>query len=329
MPKISLNNSEKAISCFVVGLIVLAFSFLHGACDFTEPEVKAPPKPLPRQEKIVARVNGRQITQRELDDYLQRVRKIPPPKEPIQLKNLRREYLLRLIERILFLKEAEKKGITVNDEAVLSNLGKIMGEYPEDYLKSKPFAKMEDDTWKEESRTQLIIKKLIRQEVHDKIKISKKNLEDYYKSHKEEFDREEMVRIRQIMVSTEKKANEVRKKLLARYSFIKMIRKYSQSPDKEKDGDLGFFARGRMPVEFDDAAFSLKKINQVSQVFRSDYGYHIFQLVAKRRAKKLKFIEVKDKIRKILREEREKGEFRRWFSRLKKQADITINNSFL
>ena len=91
---------------------------------------------------------------------------------------------------------------------------------------------------------------------------------------------------------------------------------------------MGFFTLGQMPMEFDEVAFSLKKINQFSQVFRSDYGYHIFQLVGKRRAKKLKFGEVKDKIRKILKDQRETQEFNRWFSNLKKQADIKINASF-
>jgi peptidyl-prolyl cis-trans isomerase C len=181
----------------------------------------------------------------------------------------------------------------------------------------------------EELRTQLLIKKLIRQEVHDKIKISTVELKKYYNTNKEDFNREEMVRVRQIMVDTEKKANELRKKLLAGKSFIKLAKKYSQSPDRKNGGDIGYFTRGQMPVEFDEAAFSLKKKNQFSQVFRSDYGYHIFQLVGKRKAKKLKFAEVKDKIRNILRQQREKEEFNRWFFDLKKQADIKVNPSFL
>ena len=131
------------------------------------------------------------------------------------------------------------------------------------------------------------------------------------------------------MVDTEKEANQVRKKLLKGNSFIKLAKKHSQSPDRKKGGDLGFFTRGQMPVEFDQAAFSLKKVNQFSQVFRTDYGYHIFQLVSKKRAKKLKFGEVKDKIHKILKEQRAKEEFSRWFSELKKQSDIKINSSFL
>jgi parvulin-like peptidyl-prolyl isomerase len=311
----------------IVTCLAVVFPWILG-CDTPAPQVdKRSSKPLEKSEIIVASIDGRKITLKEFDDYLKQVKKLEGLDNSPQAQNIKREYLLRYIERILLLKEAHNKAINVSEEEVSADIEKIVKEYPKD---SPPQLDWEDETaWKKEIHAQLIIKKLIRKEVHDKIKITFADLKKYYEADNEDFHRQEMVRVRQIMVDTEKEANELRKKILSGKSFIKLAKKHSQSPDREKGGDLGFFARGQMPVEFDDAAFSLRRKNQISPVFRSDYGYHIFQLIAKRRAKKLKFGEVKDKIHKILRAQREKEEFDRWFSNLKKQAKIKINEVFL
>ena len=312
----------KRFSSVIIFLAV--FGLLIGCDTFTPEEEK---KTVSKDKIIVAEIGERRVSLQEFEEYLKRVKKIEGSSDPVQLHNVKREYLLRYIERVIFLKEALNLAINVTDEEILEDIGKIMKEYPEDH--SPNFDWVNDSVWKEEIRAQLMIKKLIRQQVHDKIKITPKELKKYFDSHKEEFNRKEMVRVRQIAVDTKKEANKIRKQLLSGKSFIKLAKEFSQSPDRENGGDLGFFTRGQMPGEFDEAAFSLKKINRISQVFRSDYGYHIFQLVGKRRAKKLKFDEVKDKIHKIIKEQRESEEFSRWFSNLKKQTDIKINTSFL
>jgi hypothetical protein len=311
----------------IVTCLAVVFPWVLG-CDTPTPQVeKKPSKPLEKSKVIVASVDERKITLKEFEDYLQQIKKLEELDNSPQTQNIKREYLFRYIERILLLKEAYKKGINVSEEEISADIEKIVKEYPKD---SPPQIDWESEVvWKKEIGTQLMIKKLILQEVHNKIKISIADLKKYYKTDKEDFHRQEMVRVRQIMVDTEKEANKLRKKILSGKSFIKLAKKHSQSPDREKGGDLGFFARGQMPMEFDEAAFSLRKKNQISPVFRSDYGYHIFQLVDKRQAKKLKFGEVKDKIRKILRAQREKEEFDRWFSNLKKQTKVKINEVFL
>jgi hypothetical protein len=67
----------------------------------------------------------------------------------------------------------------------------------------------------------------------------------------------------------------------------------------------------------------------VEPLLRPHNANHIPQLVSKRRAKKLKFGEVKDNIRKILKQQREKEAFQHWFSDLKNRAVIKINTSLL
>lgn len=60
--------------------------------------------------------------------------------------------------------------------------------------------------------------------------------------------------------------------------FPKLAKQHSQDPGSaEKGGDLGFFGRGMMVKPFEDAVFGLKE-NQISEVVRSDFGFHLIKL---------------------------------------------------
>jgi len=60
--------------------------------------------------------------------------------------------------------------------------------------------------------------------------------------------------------------------------FAQLARRYSQDPGSAQlGGDLGWFRRGRMVQEFEDAAFSLGT-NQVSSVVETEFGYHIIKI---------------------------------------------------
>ena len=60
--------------------------------------------------------------------------------------------------------------------------------------------------------------------------------------------------------------------------FEELAKKYSQDPESaKKGGDLGSFGRGMMVKPFDDAVFSMK-VNEISNIVESDFGYHIIKL---------------------------------------------------
>jgi peptidyl-prolyl cis-trans isomerase C len=85
------------------------------------------------------------------------------------------------------------------------------------------------------------------------------------------------VKASHILVKTEQEANVVYYDVTHGKSFEEVAMDKSLCPSKKKGGDLGFFGRGQMVKEFEDACFSLKK-GEVSKPVKTQFGYHIIKV---------------------------------------------------
>ncbi len=94
-----------------------------------------------------------------------------------------------------------------------------------------------------------------------------------------------------------KKAEDVLKQAKKGAKFEDLAKKYSEDPGtKDKGGDLGFIVQGQTVPEFEKVAFSLQP-GSVSDLVKTQYGFHIIKVLAKETAHTKPFDEVKDSIR--------------------------------
>ena len=77
-----------------------------------------------------------------------------------------------------------------------------------------------------------------------------------------------------ILVGSETDARKIMERLEKGEEFATLAKRFSKCPSKNKGGDLGWFAKGQMVKEFEDAAFTAKKGSVVGPV-KTQFGWHI------------------------------------------------------
>lgn len=93
---------------------------------------------------------------------------------------------------------------------------------------------------------------------------------------------QEEVRARHILVKTEEEAKAIIADLDAGKDFVEIAKEKSTDPNKSEGGDLGYFTKGRMVPEFEEAAFALEKGAYSKTPVQSQFGFHVIKLEDKR-----------------------------------------------
>ena len=170
--------------------------------------------------------------------------------------------------------------------------------------------------------------------IRERAQISPQDVQRYYEDNEQQYSTPEQVRASHILLKTEGKDDEAVKKqaedLLAKIKggadFAQLATKFSEDEaSAKKGGDLDFFPKGRMVPEFDKVAFSLQP-GQISDVVKTQFGYHIIKVVEKKPASKRSLDEVKAQIEDQLKQDRAQNEAQRTADSLagllKKPADL-------
>ncbi len=89
-----------------------------------------------------------------------------------------------------------------------------------------------------------------------------------------------LVKASHLLVATEEEAKKLKEEILSGKPFADAAAEVSMCPSGANGGDLGYFGRGQMVKEFEDAAFSMN-VGEVSDPIKTQFGWHLIYLTDK------------------------------------------------
>lgn len=281
-------------------------------------------------DRVVAVVNREVITQSDLDEAAQALKK-----QGLRIggleegKAIEHDLLNQMIEQKLLLQEAKKKGIHVSDqelELALKDIEERNRFQSQEALKRA--VAQEGISWEkyiDDLRNQLTSLKLMNREVDSNILLNEEEVKAYYESHPEQFLLAEQIRIKQILLRIpegaspdalerkRQKAAQLLSELKSGKRFEVLAEEYSDGAERRSGGDLGFFKKGDLTPEIDRVVFSLKD-GEISPLVQTSLGFHLFKVEAPSDLRKQPFEKVKKEIEEKLRTEKRNGLRQKWMT---------------
>jgi peptidyl-prolyl cis-trans isomerase C len=246
----------------------------------------------PREEKIVAVINGEKLSAAQLDRLYARIN--PQMRANYERSGGKIQFLDQYINQRLLLQEAVKSRFD-----------------------KRPDIAAELEAAKDATLFDRYVREVVALEV-----ISESEMRAFYDKNKNSFMREETVKARHIIATPQagnvtnnlnddagsiedarKKMMQLKKQLDAGANFAELAASHSEDGSATSGGDLGWFGRGKMVGEFEEVAFSLKP-GETSDVIETQFGFHIVRLDDRKAGGIPPYEEVRGEIRERFMNER-------------------------
>lgn len=184
----------------------------------------------------------------------------------------------------------------INKELVVLDAKKNLMEHDAEF-------KAELEKLKKELLANFYVDKFLRD-----VKVSDEEMKKYFDEHREEFQGEETVSARHILVEEKARATDLLEKIQkGEMTFEDAAKGFSTCPSSQRGGDLGEFGKGQMVKEFDEAVFSME-VGEVRGPVQTQFGYHLIKLEKKNAAKPVSFEEAKAELhQRLLAEAQQKA----------------------
>ncbi|WP_404988372.1 peptidylprolyl isomerase [Clostridium culturomicium] len=184
-----------------------------------------------------------------------------------------------------------------------------------------------DETEEYKEQLEILKKDLLIQagvkKVLDAVTVTDEEVKAFYDNNPNMFKGEASVRAKHILVDSEEKAKEVKASIDGGVSFEEAAQKNSSCPSSSQGGDLGFFTRGRMVPEFEEAAFELA-IGEVSEPVKTQFGYHLIKVEEKTAEVTKSFDEVKDQLKVNLLSQKQNATYLNFINKLKQEQEVKM-----
>ena len=269
------------------------------------------------------KVNGREIPRQAVEHELNRLIQfyarhgLPEDQIRAQLPLLKKRAEEQAVGTALLFAEAEMLDIPVSDDEVEASLKRMTDEAggPAKLRAILDRQGQNVQQLREEIRRGRRVDKLVEKVTADTPEPTDAEAEAFFKAHRDEFGKAEQVRAQHILVTPKSDSAEddlaaiakiraIRERILGGSDFSTEAAAHSDCPSgKQAGGSLGWFSRGMMVKEFDEAAFKMK-VGELSDIVKTQFGYHVIYKNDAQPESIPDFSEVRDRVKDLLRHQR-------------------------
>jgi foldase protein PrsA len=231
--------------------------------------------------------------------------------------------LNEMVEELLVKQAAERLQVKPDPLEIDAHIKKIQAQFPNEAAFKERLAS--SGTSLDEFRSQ-IKAQVLRDALVSKaqgIKVSDEEVKDYFNTNKERFSSPDSVRLRTILVGTEKEANDFLVALRAGADFAQLASKVSlDQGSKVKGGDLGYISKGMLQPDLEKAVSTLK-LGAISEPIKVPAGFVLFKKEEEKSAKQAVFSEMEKDLRQNLLSKKISSAWPAYLKELRDNAKIT------
>jgi peptidyl-prolyl cis-trans isomerase SurA len=289
---------------------------------------------------IAAIVNGDVIT------YSQ-VRSLSMPREKVlsaqfhgeelvnKIKEIRTAALQDLIDRQLIIQAFKKESYQIPDHFVDERVHEIIQESfggdRNTFIKTLEAQNYTLGEFKKMESERIIVQAMRSKNVKLQTVASPTKVEEYYRTHHDEFTTKEQIKLRLIMIPKHEEsgnasvqkgmAEEILGKLSKGADFAGMAQIYSEDSSRDRGGDWGWIERKTLAAPLEKVAFNLP-VNRISRIVDYNNNYYILKIDEKRGGNTKSFAEARPEIEKKLIQLEAQHLQERWLASLRSKAYI-------
>ena len=289
---------------------------------------------------IAAIVNGEVIT------YSQ-VRQVVGPRERMlrqqfrgpelqeKVKEARSAVLQDLIDRQLIVQQFKEEKLGLPDYFIDQRMNEIIRESfggdRQAFIRTLQAQNYSVSQFRKEEYDKIVVAAMRGKNVKPNVAASPMKVEEYYRTHKEEFTSKEEIKLRLIMIpsrsldgnaaSQKALAEEILGKLAGGADFERMAQMYSEDSTRDSGGDWGWISRKTLAPELEKVAFNLP-VKKISRIVELGGNYYIVRVDEKRGGVTKGLAEVRDEIEKKLIQDEAQRLQENWLAGLRQKATI-------
>jgi parvulin-like peptidyl-prolyl isomerase len=278
-------------------------------------------------------VNGERIEDRDIQQEVERLRpsyeqafvQMDPKEREAQLLDWSKE---NVIERILLRQEARSNGQEVPTADIEAAFARLSEQYEKREDLYKEFGVDGDDKIKEMIELQMKVEHKIN-EIHAGVaEPSDSEIQQFYEQNQEQFRSPEQIRVAHIVkyvnwqtdeATAAETIGQAHKEIDSGAPFEAVVDKYTDCGDS--GGDLGYVTRGQMVEEFEDMVFNLSP-GQVSDVFRTRFGFHIAKVYDRKQPATPDLKDIKKQIAERVAEQKREQALGEYLDQLRAKAVV-------